>query len=159
MGAAQPAISGLREVSFSDESGELVLEFAGGENLALGSDSTTKLERELMVARAELAELRRKEAKKAREIRLERLRGTVKAGKVTPAEMNSFLPFAEALMQAETEIQFSEDADPVNAADALIEILEARPVSPLAMNFSEFVHQNHIGQKESPTPENPAYLV
>lgn len=159
LGAAQPAISGLREVSFSDESGELVLEFAGGENLALGSDSTTKLERELMVARAELAELRRKEAKKAREIRLERLRGTVKAGKVTPAEMNSFLPFAEALMQAETEIQFSEDADPVNAADALIEILEARPVSPLAMNFSEFVHQNHIGQKESPTPENPAYLV
>src|SRR5699024_4894058 len=98
--------------------------------------------------RAELAELRRREAEKAREIRLERLRGTVKAGKVTPAEMKGFLSFAEGLMQAETEIQFSEASEPVNAVDALIEILEARPVSPLFMDFSELARPGHVVETE-----------
>lgn len=161
LGAAQPAISGLREVSFSDESGDLVLEFGMEEYFALGPDGTTRLEKELMDARAELAELRRKEAEKAREIRLERLRGTVKAGKVTPAEMKGFLSFAEALMQAETEIQFSEASEPVNAVDALIEILEARPVSPLSMDFSELARPGHMVKEDEPTAvmKNPAYLV
>lgn len=162
LGAAQPAISGLREVSFSEESGELVLEFGVEECFALGPDGTTRLERELVEARAELAELRSREAANARERRLERLRGTVKAGKVTPAEMKGFLSFAEALMQEETEIRFSEESEPVNAVDALIEILEARPVSPLCMNFSELARPGHTveeGEASGRIAENPAYLV
>lgn len=161
LGAAQPAISGLREVSFAEDVETLVLEFEAesGPLLTLGPDGPG-LEEELAAARAEVAELRRREAASAREQRLERLRGTVKAGKVTPAEMKGFLSFAEALMQSDTEIQFSEESEPVNAVDALIEILEARPVSPLAVNFSDLASPGHAVTKDNQgAVENPAYLV
>ena len=170
LGAAQPAIPGLREVSFADSSDRVILEFDPDEQQLEEREAVLKnleeeierLKTEAGQLRAVLTEQQNKLSAKDKEARLERLKKTVDQGKVSPAEFALFLPFATALLESESMITFSHRLEPVHPFDALAAIFEARSKSPLFLNFADFVKPLHSkGDEEAGKfkQKNPAYIV
>ncbi len=150
LGAAQPAISGLREVTFADNTGYLVFEFspedmreeinrlrAEIEELARTLEATLK---DKDVISKKLTEASDQQTEFNYNSKLERLKATVNAGKVSPAEFSMIEPFARALLDSAPMLTFSDSPEPVHAVDALIKILEARPVDERFLNFADLVH-------------------
>lgn len=159
LGAAQPAIPGLREVSFADSSDCLTFEFTPDEL----QEEIELLKEEVLQLRAMLEQKQGKEEEQDKENKLARLKDTVKQGKVSPAEFALLEPFAIALLESDSMLTFAASPEPVHALDAFIDMLNARPVSPLFLNFSEFAPKpGHIAQErrgEDGTPFDPAYII
>lgn len=159
LGAAQPAIPGLREVSFSDSADCLTFEFTPEE----AQEELALLKEELAQLRAILEQKQNKQEEQDKQSKLARLKDTVRQGKVSPAEFALLEPFAIALLESDSMLTFAASPEPVHALDAFIDMLNARPVSPLFVNFAEFAptpgHIAHTGQSEDGKPLDPAYII
>lgn len=161
LGATQPAIPGLREVSFADSADYLTFEF-GVDEL---QEELERLKEEVAQLKAQLEEQQSREQEKDKEGKLERLKDTVKQGKVTPAEFALLEPFAMALLESNSMLTFAASPEPVHALDAFIDIFESRGVSPLCLNFADFMTPLHIGQNDEKDQQdalkrdNPAYII
>ena len=159
LGAVQPAISGLREVSFADSFNCLTFEFSQDEL----QEEIELLKEEVAQLRAMLEERQGKEEDQAKENKLARLKNTVSQGKVSPAEFALLEPFATALLESNSMLTFAAHSEPINALDAFVDMLEARPVNPLFLDFSDiFPHPAHIErakQVEDGKPMDPAYII
>ena len=162
LGAVQPAISGLREVSFACEEKPIVIEFSAAQLRPPLDSETEQLKMELSAAKDHIRMLKAREANKLREDRLNSLTELVGKGKVPPSEMSLLMPFAEALLDADTMIQFADQESPVHAVEALAELLDKRPISPCFYDFSMLMPPKHYTEsqkQDSEKPENPAYLI
>ena len=169
LGATQPAISGLREVSFTDSGNCLIFEFSQEEF----QNELERLKEEVAQLRAQVKEVERlrteleeQQAEQNKEAKLERLKNTVDQGKVSPAEFALILPFATALLDSGNVLTFAANPEPVHAVDALIDILEAIDRSLLFVNYGDFMTPGHIAEpggnedKQRPrTITNPAYII
>lgn len=153
LGAAAPAIDGLKEVSFAHET--ICIDFSMED-----AGEIERLKAELAETKERLQQYENVAKSQLWDQLLERIRKTVADGKVTPAEFHDFIAFAEALNNAEIAIQFSANADPLPAAEAFVEMLENKPVSPLHIDFSSYARPLHsIENEKSTMPDNPAYLI
>jgi hypothetical protein len=162
LGATQPAIPGLREVSFSDGINCLIFEFSQEEL----QDELTRLKEEVAQLKAQLEQQQGQEEEKDKEGKLERLKNMVNQGKVSPAEFALLEPFAMALLESNSMLTFAAGPEPVHPVDALIDILEAREKSLLFMNYGDFMTPWHIAESEDgkgdPAAQkikNPAYII
>ena len=173
LGAVQPAIPGLREVSFAHSGGDLlVLEFSAPNEkepdeqeaaLEWLEEEIERLKNEAKQLRSQLEEQQEKLSAKDKEAKLARLKDTVDQGKVSPAEFALILPFATALLESESMLTFSHRPEPVHPLDAFTDILEARGQSHLFLNFSDFMTPLHSKDNEENTAKlkqkNPAYFI
>lgn len=158
LGAVQPAISGLREVSFADSADCLTFELNPEEI----QEEIESLKEEIEQLREELEAQRKKEETESKEKRLKRIQDAVVQGKVNPGEFANLKPFIMALLEANSMLTFADRPEPVHAVDALAEIFEARPITPLFTNFSEFRKPQHIIDQEEALKldqDNPAYII
>lgn len=153
LGAAAPAIDGLKEVSFAHET--ICIDFSMED-----AGEIERLKAELAETKERLQQYENVAKSQLWDQLLERIRKTVEEGKVTPAESQDFIAFAEALNNAEMAIQFSANAEPLPAAEVFVEMLEKKPVSPLTIDFSRYARPLHDIENEKNTmPNNPAYLI
>lgn len=162
LGATQPAISGLREVSFADSADCLTFEFSADEL----QEELERLKEEVAQLKAQLEEQQGREREKDKEGKLERLKDTIRQGKVSPAEFALIEPFARALSESDAVLTFAASSEPVHALDAFIDIFESRSVSPLALNFADFAPPPaHVSQGKNQAEQdalkrdNPAYII
>lgn len=160
LGATQPAIPGLREVSFADSADCLIFEFSADEP----HEEAERLREEIAQLKAQLEEQQDRESEKTKEGKLERLKDTVKQGKVSPAEFALLQPFAVALLESDSMLTFAASPEPVHVLDALIDILESRGRSLIFQNFSDFMMPAHIAldadaDQETFKRDNPAYII
>ena len=160
LGAVQPAIPGLKEVSFADSADCLTFEFSADEL----QEEIARLKEEVAQLKAQLDAQQSREEEKDRESKLERLKDTVNQGKISPAEFALLEPFAMALLESDSMLTFAANPEPVHALDAFIDMLESRPVSPLFLNFADFAAPAHSSQgdaerRDALTRENPAYII
>ena len=153
LGAAAPAIDGLKEVSFAHDT--ICIDFSMND-----AGEIERLKAELAETKERLQQFENVAKSQLWDQLLARIRKTVEEGKVTPAESQEFIAFAEALNNAEIAIQFSANAEPLPAAEAFVEMLEKKPVSPLVIDFSAYARPLHSIESEKGTmPDNPAYLI
>lgn len=153
LGAAAPAIDGLKEISFAHDM--ICIDFSMEDTVEI-----ERLKAELAETKERLQQYETVAKSQLRDQLLARIRKTVADGKVTPAEAHGFIAFAESLNNAEIAIQFSANADPMQAAEAFVEMLEKKPVSPLVIDFSAYARPLHSIENEKGTmPDNPAYLI
>lgn len=161
LGATQPAIPGLREVSFADSADCLTFEFSADEL----AEEVERLKGEIAQLKAQLEEQQGREQEKDKEGKLERLKATVNQGKVSPAEFALLEPFAVALLESDSMLTFAASSDPVNALDAFIDIFESRERSLIFQNFGDFMTPAHIDQGKDEDRldalkrDNPAYII
>lgn len=161
LGATQPAIPGLREISFADSADCLTFEFSAD----VLHEEEERLREEIAQLKAQLEEQQGREAEKDKEGKLERLKDTVRQGKVSPAEFALLEPFAVALLESDSMLTFAASPEPVHALDAFIDIFESRPISPLALNFAGFapppahIDRDADEDRNSFKRDNPAYII
>jgi hypothetical protein len=146
LGAAQPAVEGLGEVSFSEtEEYEEYLEHTNKEGAGMTIEELQKkLEeekaaREAAEAKAEklAADVAQAKADKEREARESMFDKLVESGKVLPAEKEKVLAFAEHLGGEAEEISFSESEGKKSLEDHFWDFLESRKEHGLFTEFKE----------------------
>ncbi|GAU08136.1 phage protease [Desulfoplanes formicivorans] len=145
LGAAQPAVEGLGEVSFSDEGD--YFEYSKQEDAGVTIEElqkkleAEKAAREAAEAKAEklAADVAQAQAAKEREAREARIAKLVESGKVMPAEKDKVLAFAEHLGSGSEneEICFSESEGKKSLEDHFWAFLESHKGHGLFDEFKE----------------------
>lgn len=154
LGAAQPAIPGLKEVSFANGDDELCIAFAAPDN----ESRVAELREELQAARAQLKAFlddRDKDAEEqATQRRKDRMGRLIHDARALPSESEAILSFAASLGASEDTFQFASSDTPVAAEEAFWQFLEARNQHHLFETFDS-------KEAEDPAAEddNPANLI
>lgn len=158
LGAAAPAIDGLKEVTFNHD--HVCIDFSIDYSI---ENKELKAQLEQMSKR--LSQYEKIVHQHTDEQIEERIRETVKAGKVQPREAKNLIAFAQELSKIEVEIQFSKESEPIHMVDAFIQLLHERAVDGRFTDFSQFMPPRHALEYPLDNTnsifdqDNPAYLI
>lgn len=123
LGATQPAIPGLKEVSFATEDNAWCISFGQHE----ASSRVVELEEKLREAEEALAAAKQGESHElASHKRQDRLQKLIDNAHVLPCEREAILCFADSLSSSDNTFQFASSDTPVPAEEAFWQFLETR---------------------------------